>query len=105
MADNYYDKTSLGDRAKNRSISVPLKGDIDIFPQQLTLRCGTFEIKSDGTAAGSCVFIDGKLARGIYSLKLNLNPQRLTRLELGVFLDEFNFDVKPRDQGENNGKR
>jgi hypothetical protein len=72
------------------------KGNIDVFPQQFTLQCGSFEVRSDGKSQHTHVFINGKEAKGIYSLKLNLNTQRQTKIELGVFLDDFTFDLHPR---------
>jgi hypothetical protein len=94
-----YDKTSLGDKARRHTMTPPQKGDVDVFPRQLTMKCGSFEIQAGQGPADTKIFIDGKEARGIYSLKLYLNTQRLTKIELGVFMDEFkfnNFNERPR---------
>lgn len=74
------------------------KGNVDVFPQQLYLQCGLIEIRSDGKSQHTAILIDGKPAKGIYSLKININTQRATKIELGVFLDEFEFNMRPRKE-------
>jgi len=91
-----YDKSALGDSTRSRTSHSPQKADIDVFPKQLRLDCGSLSIESDGTPQHIKIFIDGKPAKGIYSLKLNFNIQRLVKIEIGAFLDDFCFDVRPR---------
>jgi len=76
------------------------KATIDVFPAQLYLQCGSIEIHSDGASRNTTVKIDGQLVTGIYSAHINLNTQRNGKIELGVFLDDFNLITKPR-RGKN----
>jgi hypothetical protein len=72
------------------------KANVDVFPSQLTLTCKHFEIRSDGDLRHTRVFIDGKPAKGIYSAHIIYNSQRRTKIELGLWEDEFEFELKPR---------
>jgi hypothetical protein len=74
------------------------KANIDAYPQSLLLYCNTLEIHSDGTPQHTSILIDGKPAHGVYSLKINLNTQRATKIEIGAFLDDFTFDLRPRKE-------
>jgi hypothetical protein len=99
MAGILYDKTAFGMTAHSRSITKPSKANIDVFPEQLVMQCGAFEIHAGPSPADTKILIHGKEAKGIYSLKLYLNSQRSTKIELGVFVDDFDFnnlDERPR---------
>lgn len=72
------------------------KANVDLFPSQLILKCGWLEVHSDGNPSHTQVTIDGKPAKGIYSIHVNLNTQRATKVELGVFMDEFNFNTETK---------
>lgn len=76
------------------------KAHVDVFPQSLLLKCGWLDIRYDGDPRHTKIFIDGMEAQGVFSLHVNLNTQRAAKVELGVFLDDFKFNTKPRDQKE-----
>ena len=77
------------------------KGNIDVFPDQLYLQCGSIEIRSDGKSRNTTVRIDGQLVTGIFSIRVNLNTQRNPKIEIGAFLDDLNLIAKPQKENKN----
>jgi hypothetical protein len=80
------------------------KGNIQVFPKQFVLECREFRVVSDGTPQHTEIYIDGKRAFGIYDLKIAINTKRPLRCELGVFLRNFTFEIKPKGKEYSNGK-
>ena len=75
------------------------KGNVDVFPRILSLKCGKIEViaeRKEGT--GVRILIDGEPARGIYDLQFHFNLRRPLQLSMGVDLDKFQFELAPRDK-------
>jgi len=75
------------------------KGNIDVFPEQLILKCKKLEVYYDDPGH-TRILIDGEPVSGVFSIHVNLNTQRLAKAELGVFLDDCNLQAKARPKKE-----
>ena len=76
------------------------KGNIDVFPEQLILKCKSLEAYYDGDPRNTRILIDSEPVSGVFSIHVNLNTQRLAKAELGVFLDDCNLQAKVRPKKE-----
>ena len=98
MADNRpTETTAFGDGWRKYSNEPIKKGNVDVFPQQFTLRCRNIEIISeDGTSRTTKILIDGKQANGVYDLHIHFNSKRLPEIKLSAYLGLFNFELKEK---------